>query len=95
MKYPGRIVGLDDNAFPANVGRTPWSVPRPFVLDTSAAAGLGYFPVTTYAQSLGAICDELSDASSGRDWCARFPVLASYPYDHFDYESEDALLAAL
>lgn len=92
MKYEGRIVGLGGDAFPAKLGRTPWSVPRPFVLDTSAAVALGYSPATTYSQSVGAICDELSDIASGEDWRARFPILASYPYDQFDYQSEDGAL---
>ena len=93
MGYSGRIVRLDDNAFPVSVGRTPWSVPRPFVLDTSAAVALGYSPVTTYAQSVGPICDELSADSGGKDWRARFTAFAWYPYEQFDYESEDALLS--
>jgi nucleoside-diphosphate-sugar epimerase len=92
MKYAGRIVGLDGGPTARNIGRTPWSVPRPFVLDTSAALALGYAPVTTYEQAVGAICEDLSDADIGEGWRARFPVLASYPYDQFDYASEDALL---
>jgi len=92
MKYPGRIVGQGGDAFPARVGRNPWSVPKPFVLDLSAAAALGYAPATTYAQSIEAICDELSDGAKGEDWRERFPVLASYPYDQFDYQSEDDAL---
>jgi len=95
MKYSGTIIGLADDAFPAKLGRTPWSVPRPFVLDTSAARAIGYTPVTTYADAVGAICDELSDATDGRHWRERFPVLASYPRDHFDYEAEDAFLSGL
>jgi nucleoside-diphosphate-sugar epimerase len=95
MSYAGRFIRLDGDTFPAKVGQTPWSVPRPFVLDTSAAAALGYVPVTTYAQTVGAICDELADVSGERDWRDRFPVMASYPYDHFDYDSEDAFLSSL
>jgi nucleoside-diphosphate-sugar epimerase len=41
MKYGGQIVKLEGSEFPAKIGRTPWSVPRPFVLDTGAATALG------------------------------------------------------
>jgi len=92
MGYTGNFIRVAGNAFPAKVGRTPWSVPQPFVLDNSAALTLGYVPVTTYPQSVGAICDELAKRGTGEDWRANFPILASYPYDQFDYEAEDEFL---
>jgi nucleoside-diphosphate-sugar epimerase len=95
MSYEGRFVRLDGDTFPAKVGQTPWSVPRPFVLDNAAARTLGYVPVTTYAQGVGAICAELVDAADAQDWRARFPIMASYPSNPFDYESEDAVLSCL
>lgn len=88
MGYTGKFIELDDDGFPPEIGRTPWSVPRPFVLDNSAANVLGYIPITTYAQSVGPICDDLTRGDS-EDWQARFPILANYPRDHFDYEAED------
>jgi nucleoside-diphosphate-sugar epimerase len=94
LGYRGRFLGLADRGFPATIGRTPWSVPRPFVLDTAAAWALGYRPVTTYAAAVGATCDDLAGVSPHGDWQARFPVLAGYPYDHFDYRAEDLALAA-
>jgi len=94
MGYAGRIMEMAGDEFPAQIGHTPWSVPRPFVLDTGAAVALGYSPVTTYARSVGATCDDLvRAAAAGKDWRAQFPILASYPYDLFDYRSEDAFLA--
>lgn len=92
MDYAGKLVRMPGNAFPAKIGRTPWSVPRPFVLDTSAALALGYVPVTAYPQAVGAICDELAKGGVGKVWQQRFPILANYPYDLFDYEAEDAFL---
>jgi nucleoside-diphosphate-sugar epimerase len=94
MRYSGRLAEVTRDEFPAKIGRTPWSVPRPFVLDTQAATALGYFPTTTYAQSIGPICDGLVEAAAGKDWRYIFPVLASYPYDLFDYALEDAFFAA-
>lgn len=91
MGYGGKLVRIAGDCFPAKLGRTPWSVPRPFVLDNGAALALGYVPVTTYSQSVGAICDELARGDR-EGWQTRFPVLAGYPYDLFDYEAEDACL---
>jgi len=92
MRYAGRIVPVDGDEFPARIGRTPWSVPRPFVLDTSAATALGYAPATTYADAVGAVCDGLIQDAAGRDWREAFPVLASYPDELFDYAAEDDFL---
>jgi len=89
MGYTGELVQVSDSAFPARIGRTPWSVPRPFILDNSAALAIGYEPVTTYAQSVGEICDELAAGETGSAWRDRFPVLASYPFDLFDYPAKD------
>jgi nucleoside-diphosphate-sugar epimerase len=93
LGYRGRFVLLPDRGFPATIGRTPWSVPRPFVLDTAAARALGYAPVARYETSVGATCDELAQVAPHEDWRARFPVLAGYGYDHFDYGAEDRALA--
>ncbi|HEX7820925.1 MAG TPA: hypothetical protein VF463_09930 [Sphingobium sp.] len=90
MGYMGQLVLVSGDAFPARIGRTPWSVPRPFVLDTSAARALGYSPVTTYPKSIGAICDDLASGDTGEVWGQHFPILASYPYDLFDYAAEDS-----
>lgn len=91
MGYEGKFIPLTDDIFPARIGRTPWSVPRPFVLDNRAALALGYAPVTGYAQAVAATCDELAQPSD-YDWPSRFPILASYPYDLFDYEREEGVL---
>lgn len=94
MGYTGKFIEVATDAFPANIGRTPWSVPRPFVLDNSAALALDYRPVTSYSQSVSAQCDELAQGGTGEDWRDRFPVLASYPYDLFDYRAEDTFFEA-
>ena len=72
--------------------RHPWSVQHPFVLDMTAATALGYRAETSYAATVGPICDWLIQATEGKDWRALFPVLASYPFDLFDYQTEDAML---
>jgi nucleoside-diphosphate-sugar epimerase len=69
------------------VGATPWSGPFPLVADMSRAAALGYRPVATYAQAIGAACrsDEALAA-------AGVPFVA-YLQAMFDYAAEDAFLA--
>jgi len=88
MGYEGEFIKLSSDIFPAGIGRTPWSVPRPFVLDNRAALALGYVPMTSYARAVHIVCDELVK-SQDDDWRSRFPILASYPYDLFDYRAED------
>ena len=75
------------------VGRSPWSVPFPICLDTSALAALiGRPPLyqetvpPTAAWALEHI---------GEDWTQSFPKLAAYPFPLFDYEAEDAVLGSL
>ena len=94
LGYEGRIMEVDDPAFPPRIGRTPWSVPRPFIVDCQAAYDLGYTPATTFADAIGVTCDWLVQDAGNGDWTERYPVLASYPRDHFDYRAEDAFFQA-
>lgn len=91
LGYSGRLLPLDGPPSAAHVGLTPWSVPRPFALDCAAAATLGYTPATDYASAVGAACDALT-APLG-SWKQAYPQLAGYPWDLFDYASEDAVFA--
>ncbi|WP_428490595.1 NAD-dependent epimerase/dehydratase family protein [Rhodopila sp.] len=90
LDYQGRIVAVDAPDDSPLIGRTPWSVPRPFVLDCRTAGSLGYVPATSYADAAGAMCGWLVEDAANGDWRQRYPVLAAYPWDHFDYETEDA-----
>jgi len=92
LDYHGRIIELDDPGHAPLIGRTPWSVPRPFVLGCQTALALGYSPAVTYAHSVGATCDWLVADSAKGDWKERYPALASYPRDLFDYASEDTFM---
>jgi nucleoside-diphosphate-sugar epimerase len=89
LDYDGRIVEVDEQIYPPSVGRTPWSVPRPFVLDCQAALDLGYSPATTYGDAVKLVCDWLVATAGDGDWKERFPVLARSPRDLFDYAVED------
>jgi nucleoside-diphosphate-sugar epimerase len=75
---------------------SPWSGPRPVVLDmTEAAFEVGYRPVTTYERSVGATCDWLVEATKERPWQELMPRMAEYMQDSFDYAAEDELLREL
>ena len=76
-----------------SVGRTPWSVPKPFLIDTAAAISIGYMPLTDYSGSIRDTCNALQIAARSREWESVFPALARYPYNLFDYAAEDGLLA--
>jgi nucleoside-diphosphate-sugar epimerase len=89
LNYRGAFVPVNDNTYPPVIGSTPWSVPAPYMLDTSASLALGYRPVATYEEASKAACDWLVKAPPS-DWREAFPVLAGYSRDLFDYAGEDA-----
>jgi nucleoside-diphosphate-sugar epimerase len=62
------------------LGRHPWDVLPPVVLDLSAAAELGYVPAGDYAAT---VAEEI-------DW-----LVGSPPAGSFDYAAEDAYLSAI
>lgn len=88
--YQGEIRRLDTdpNLYPAPVGGSPWSLPSPFVLDISNARATGWQPVTDYAGALPETIDWLMRQPLDQ-WQERFPVLAAYPGNLFDYQLED------
>lgn len=79
----------------SHVGQSPWSAPSPFIISGEAALQVGYTAVETYEQSLPAMCAWLLSEANLGDWRERFPVMAGYKDNPFDYVAEDALLARL
>ena len=92
MKYEGRIVGIRGSEYPPQVGATPWSCPRPFLIDGHAALAIGYRPVETYAEAMSETCSWLAAIADQAPWPELFPVLAQYPRDLFDYATEHEFL---
>jgi nucleoside-diphosphate-sugar epimerase len=88
MAVQAEFVLLPDTARDDDVGKTPWSVPSPLVLQSSLP------PHLPYARSVIAAVDWLVTATTGKDWRSLIPQLAAYPRDHFDYAAEDAMFAA-
>jgi nucleoside-diphosphate-sugar epimerase len=77
-----------------SVGRTPWSAPKPLIVDmTKAEAELGYGPVATWADALPRQVEWLIEATRGRDW--RDVLTRGANYLQFDYDAEDRLVESL
>ena len=94
-REPPVEVLLEGRADPEECGGTPWSTPHPFLLDMAAPeAELGYRAATTYAESVGTTLDWLENEVAPHDWRTLLPQLAAYPWNLFDYEAEDRMLAA-
>jgi nucleoside-diphosphate-sugar epimerase len=70
------------------VGRTPWSVPSPFIISSDKALAVGLDQLSVYQQDAPDMLAWLAKLNPD-DWRTAFPVLASYPYDQFDYAAED------
>ena len=84
---------LPEPAARGELGQTPWSTPKPFVVDmTKAEAELGYRPAVSWAEALPRQVEWLIAATRGRDW--REVLTRGANYLRFDYEAEDAFLAA-
>jgi nucleoside-diphosphate-sugar epimerase len=78
----------------AEVGGTPWSVPKPFLVDMAKAEQeLGYRPTTSWSEAIGPQVEWLIEATRGRDWRDVLPRGAQYL--EFDYDAEDAVVRSL
>jgi nucleoside-diphosphate-sugar epimerase/SAM-dependent methyltransferase len=85
---------LDDQADQA-LGRHPWDVPHPIVLDMTAAADLGYAAAGDYAATVADEVERLVSAARGNDGAAGRPGFdAAYLGPLLDYGAEDRYLAA-
>jgi hypothetical protein len=75
-------------------GMTPWSVPKPLLVDMrKAERELGYRPVTTWVDALPPQVEWLVEATRDRDWRDVLPRGAQYL--RFDYDAEDELMRTL
>ena len=83
------IIGLPGQGFPPKLGRSPWSIPKPFVGEPSA----NYVSAGNYADLVGSAIKHLRDNVDLQGWKTALPQLAAYPFDLFDYEAEDEFLS--
>ncbi|MBV7266743.1 hypothetical protein [Erythrobacter ani] len=70
------------------IGRTPWSVPRPFTVSLDRANESGFDVSGGYSASVGPAIEWLTKFDPA-GWSDAFPQLAAYPWDMFDYDAED------
>ena len=83
---------LTEPAVGGEIGQTPWSTPKPFLVDMAKAeAELGYRPAVRWADALPRQVEWLIAATRGRDW--REVLTRGANYLRFDYEAEDSFLA--
>lgn len=88
------LVPHDGYSVPA--ADTPWSAPRPFILDMAAAErDLAYRPVARYEDAVVATVEWLVEATRERDWREVLPDAGRTTEASFDYRAEDAVLAQL
>lgn len=85
LPFPGEPEGM--------VGRTPWTVARPYVLDTSRARALGWHGGEPYAEAVTSVCAWAMEQASETSWDAAFPLYKAYGVNMFDYAAEDQFLA--
>lgn len=85
------IVGLPDRGYPPQQGITPWSIPKPFVVQASAE----YECVGSYEERVAPAVRWLMEATRDHPWKEVLPPLAAYPFDLFDYEADEKSLVAV
>jgi nucleoside-diphosphate-sugar epimerase len=92
--HPFREMILPEPTPRGELGQTPWSTPKPLLVDMAKAEReLGYRPVETWTAALPRQVEWLLNATRDRDWREVLPRGAQYL--QFDYEGEDGLVADL
>jgi nucleoside-diphosphate-sugar epimerase len=83
---------LPEQAVRGELGQTPWSTPKAFIVDMGKAESeLGYRPAVTWKDALPRQVEWLISATRDRDW--RDVLTRGANYLQFDYDAEDAFLA--
>jgi nucleoside-diphosphate-sugar epimerase len=83
---------LSEPAVRGELGQTPWSTPKPLVVDMAKAeTELGYRPAVAWADALPRQVEWLIAATRDRDW--REVLTRGANYLQFDYDAEDKFLA--
>lgn len=96
LGHEAREVLIDGEADDPSLGDTPWSTPRPVVMDIRRAEQeLGYRPTRSYAEAVEPALRWQVDTAADGDWRELFPYFyVNQGEEAFDYALEDAWLAA-
>lgn len=92
LHFAPEFVALDSTE--GTAGRTPWSIPRPFLVSGQKLARDTGLPPSSYNPLVFETASWLAELKPA-DWRAAFHQLAAYPWDLFDYAAEDAVLEGL
>lgn len=91
MGMSAEVVGLPDQGYPPKAGVTPWSIPKPFIVASSA----DFESPGSYESLVAPAVRWLIEATRDRLWKEVLPALAAYPFNLFDYEADErSILAA-
>jgi nucleoside-diphosphate-sugar epimerase len=92
--HPFTEILLADCAGRGELGQTPWSTPKPLLVDmTKAEEELGYRAATSWADAIPRQVEWLLEATQGRDWREVLPRGANYL--RFEYDEEDTFVGGL
>lgn len=87
---------VPEDAYAAPAAETPWSTPRPFLVDMTLAENeLGYRPVVRYEEAVEETVAWLVEATRDRDWREVLPGAVEYMESSFAYDAEDSFVAKL
>ncbi len=76
-----------------HIGSSPWSVPRPYTIDCSAAKALGWDGGQEYAVAVKDLSKWLLGFRGNPNWKEQFKGFTNYKEDPFDYNAEDLWLS--
>lgn len=75
-----------------HIGSSPWSTPRPYTIDCSAAKSLGWDGGEEYAVAVKETAEWLLSFRASPNWHEKFRGFSNYKDDPFDYAAEDKWL---
>lgn len=93
LEHPVEFVPVPSSA-DKEVGRTPWSIPKPFILSGEKQDRLSSEMREPYANDAVEAVEWLREYNP-KDWRLAFPKLAEYPWDLFNYDAEDRFFTSL
>lgn len=85
------IIGLPDLGYPPKAGRTPWSIPKPFIV----APSTDFENAGDYETLIIPTIQWLIEATRHQPWENILPVLAAYPYNMFDYKADQTAISSV
>lgn len=93
LRYEGKMIPIPAAKAPYQwVGVSPWSVPEPFLLDTTVSKELlaaDHQVLPNYKTAVLDAIGGLLQQAAGENWQVNYPQLAAYPFEQFNYALEE------